>query len=81
MCTFKNLCYVPHEKKFIFTLSIKSILSGVRNINDLKTRPVICDESQWVYNEVNSGHSGKCDFEKESGNYSAWFYSLEIQMG
>ena len=37
LCTFKNLCYVPHEKQFIFILTSKSILSGVRNINDLKT--------------------------------------------
>ena len=35
-CTFKNLCYVPREKQFIFILASKSILSGVRNINDLK---------------------------------------------
>lgn len=36
-CTFQNLCYAPHEKQFIFILSNNSILSGVRDINDLKT--------------------------------------------
>jgi hypothetical protein len=54
----------------IFILASKSILSGVRNKNDLKTIYGICDEKQWDYNEVNSGHSGLCDFEKKSGNYS-----------
>lgn len=36
-CTFENLCYVPHEKQFIFTVANSSVLSGVRGINDLKT--------------------------------------------
>jgi protein O-mannose beta-1,4-N-acetylglucosaminyltransferase len=31
------LCYVPLEKQFIFILSNNSIISGVTNINDLKT--------------------------------------------
>lgn len=36
-CTFQNLCYVPHEKQFVFTVANSSIISGVSSINDLKT--------------------------------------------
>lgn len=37
LCTFQNLCYVPHEKQFVFTVANSSVFSGVTSINDLKT--------------------------------------------
>lgn len=36
LCTFKNLCYAPFEKQFVFILRKDSIISGIYNKEELQ---------------------------------------------
>ena len=36
LCSFKNLCYVPKENLFVFSLTNNSVFDGINNIDELK---------------------------------------------